>query len=93
MFNVNFLKELTQYSVIPSYLVNKSMAPEHVQKAFRVLANKLGKEEFDSSATIVFWFLSFILRVHICIVSKLKSQGDDFGFKKNYLLLGKEGCC
>jgi hypothetical protein len=48
MFNVNFLKELTQYISIPSYLVNKSMAPEHVQKAYRVLANKLGKEEFDS---------------------------------------------
>jgi hypothetical protein len=41
MFNVNFLKELTQYSAIPSYLVNKSMAAEHVQKAFRVLADKL----------------------------------------------------
>jgi hypothetical protein len=30
------------------------MAPEHVQKAFRVLADKLGKEEFDLSAMIVF---------------------------------------
>jgi hypothetical protein len=44
---------------------------------------------FDSSAKIVFWFLIFIFRVRICIVrvSKLKSQGEDFGFKKEII------CC
>jgi hypothetical protein len=80
MFNVNFLKVLTQFSSIPSYFVNKSMAPEHVQKAFQVLANKLAKEDFDSSATIIFWFLSLIFKVRICIVrvKKSKSRGDDF---------------
>jgi hypothetical protein len=54
MFNVDFLKELTQFSSISRYLVNKLMAPVHVQMAFRVLADKLGKQDFDSSATIVF---------------------------------------
>jgi hypothetical protein len=88
MFNVDFLKELTQFSSIPSFLVHKSMAPERVQKAFRVLANKLGKEDFDSSAMLIFWFLSFIFKVHICIVKikKSKSRGDDF-------ILGEEIIC
>jgi hypothetical protein len=75
--------------LISSYLVNKSMAREHVQKAFWVLADKLGKEEFDSSAMIVFWFLSFIFRVRVCIVrvSISKSKGHDFVFKKEII------CC
>jgi hypothetical protein len=80
MFNVDFLKELTQFSSIPSYLVNKLMAPVHVQRAFGVLADKLGKQDFDSSEMIVVWFLSFIFKVHICIVRvrKAKSKGDEF---------------
>ena len=66
------------------------MAPEHVQKAFWVLANKIGKEEFDSSAPIVFWFLSFIFKVRICIVrvsKSKKSKGQSFDLKKEII------CC
>jgi hypothetical protein len=46
MFNATFLKELANFGLISNNLIQKSMAPEHVQKAFRVVASKLGRSDF-----------------------------------------------
>jgi hypothetical protein len=62
------------------------MAPEHVQKAFRVLASKLGRKDFDFTSKIIFLFLSFIFKVRICVIRIRKhlKEGSQFKIKKTF---------
>jgi hypothetical protein len=86
MFNASFLKELANFGSISNNLIRKSMAPEHRQKAFRVLAYKLGRSDFYFTPNIIFMFLSFIFKVCICLVRIRKSSkvGSQFKFEKTF---------
>jgi hypothetical protein len=86
MFNATFLKELANFGSISNNVIRKSMAPEHVQKAFRVLASKLGRNDFDFTSNIIFLFLSFIFKVCICVIRIRKSTkvGNQFKFEKTF---------
>jgi hypothetical protein len=55
-----------------------------VQKAFCVLASKLGRNDFDFTSNIIFLFLSFIFKVCICVIRIRKSTkvGNRFKFEK-----------
>jgi hypothetical protein len=84
MFNASFLKDLANFSAISTNFIRKKVAPEHVQNAFHVLASKLGRNDFNFSSKFMFLFLSFIFKVHICLVKirKSKKEGCEFKFKK-----------
>jgi hypothetical protein len=84
MFNASFWQELAKFSAISNNFIRKSMAPEHAQNAFGVLASKLGRNDFNFSSKILFLFLSFIFKVCICLVKIRKKEGYEFKFKKNY---------
>jgi hypothetical protein len=83
MFNASFLKELSDFGSISNNLIRKAMAPEHAQKAFRVLASKSGSSDFDFTSNIT---LSFIFKVCICLVRIRKSSkvGSQFKFEKTF---------
>jgi hypothetical protein len=84
MFNATFLNELSNFGSISNNVIKKSMVPEHVQKAFRVLASKLGRNDFDFTSNIMFSFLSFMFKVCICVIRIRKStkEGNQFKFEK-----------
>jgi hypothetical protein len=91
MFDATFLKELANFGLISNNLIRKWMAPEHVQKAFRVLASKLGRNEFDFTSKIIFLFLSFIFKACIRLVRIRKSTkvGSKFKFENTFFICWK----
>jgi hypothetical protein len=89
MFNASFLKDLTHFGGISNNLIRKSMAPEHVQKSFRVLASKLGRKNFDFTSKKTFfscWETEEV--IDEIILSKSVDQLDkEMGTENQYSIL------